>query len=268
MNRSRHNLFDKTPSAVTPTDPPQQGAATLQNSRPSDADPQALRRRAARAVIRAGASAASMAGYDAVIERSPGSESTYLHVHRRGVWWGFRVSCHRPTYDCCRDYEQVLFDLDRHPAGPDPAAVRRAAVWLAWRAPLAGMVVADPRAVTDAIDRLAAKLSDGRLYRDPAGVCWRWDAAAAAWAPATIDLSTGRPAVASATHRRTRRPNRLAFPLQPPAPAAAAGDDAVAASPSPPTHSGQRLIPPRVRCEVRHAMNVTARWAAELEASG
>lgn len=187
--------------------------------------------RLTRGAARVGEAAASLAGLECVTERSPGSESVYLHVRhtRRGgesAWRGLRISCHAPSYECCHDYEQFLL-----PRAPTLAELRGAAVRLQGRVRSGGRAVADPRRVADAIDRLAHQLSDGRVYRDAAGRRWRWDAGSSNWSP--VGPRPGKP---------PRHNN-------------------------PPRHSGTRALSPRVRCNLRHAMNAAAAWAAEFDAS-
>lgn len=194
-------------------------------------------RRACRCVARCGEASASLAGLECVTEHSPGSESTYLHVRRRGLWWGIRISCHRPAYDCCRDYEQLLLP-DPCPEATLVADMRRVVA----RVRVGGRVVAGPRDVARAIDRLAQRLSHGRCYRDRHGRRWRWDAAAQAWG--ALQAGAGRP---STKQRATAGPAQH-----------------VGAPASPPTLRGDRPLSPRIRCGVRHEMNGSARWQAEL----
>lgn len=177
-------------------------------------------RHATRQVARCGEAVASLAGLVCVTERSPGSESVYLHLLRDGVWRGLRISCHAPAYDCCHDYEQLLLRpaCSRHSIS---MALRRVAA----RVRSGGRVVADPQAVSAAIGRLALQLSDGRLYRDRRGNRWRWDGSGESWSPLGAARTVAGP---------------------------------------PPEHTGLRPLSPRVRCEIRHAMNVTACWEAEL----
>ncbi|MEN1678364.1 MAG: hypothetical protein AAGJ46_02145 [Planctomycetota bacterium] len=177
--------------------------------------------RLTRRLARCGEAAASLAGFECVTERSPGSESVYLHILRGARWRGIRLSCHAPAYECCHDYEQLLIAR-----GSTAGQLAVAACRVAWLVRHGGRVVADPAAVADAIDRLSRQLSHGRRYRDQAGYLWRLDAPTDAWRP--VGMSDERP--------------------------------------SPPAHRGLRIVSPRVCCEVRHAMNVTAAWEAELTA--
>ncbi|QDV72719.1 hypothetical protein [Botrimarina mediterranea] len=89
-----------------------------------------------------------------------------------------------------------------------------------------GEVVADPAAVAVAIDKIAAVLCDGRTYRDDDGLRWRWVADEERW-----DLACRY-----------------------------WGDESVL---TPPTHRPSTVVTARIRCQVRHTQNVTARWAAE-----
>lgn len=89
-----------------------------------------------------------------------------------------------------------------------------------------GEVVADPAAVAVAIDKIAAVLCDGRTYRDDEGLRWRWVADEERW--------------------------ELACRYW--------GDEATLA---PPSHRPSAVVTARIRCQVRHTQNVTARWSAE-----
>lgn len=165
-----------------------------------------------------GEAAASLAGYECVTERSPTTESTYLHIRRGEHWYGLRISCHSPAYHCCHDYEQLIAPRD---AGETD--VRRLSWLVARRAVIGGDVVANPRVVGRAIARLARRLVDGRRYRDAAGGRWRWSVERSAWTP----------------------------------------DGGVLVHADPPTHRPPSPVTPRVRCEIRHAQNVVAKWAFE-----
>lgn len=188
---------------------------------PTDPPTTAGRDEATRLVAQAGETAAIAAGLACVVERSHGSESRYLHVCRDGVWYGLRVSCHEAVYDCCLDYEPLLL-------GDPPTAevIATASESAAQRAVSGGAVVADPAEVAAAIDKIAAVLCDGRVYRDDDGLRWRWIADEERWDLACRfwgDEST----------------------LQPPA------------------HRPSTTVTARIRCQVRHSQNVAARWAVE-----
>lgn len=134
------------------------------------------RQQATARVAEAGEAAAAAAGLRCVTQRSPGSESTYLHVLRDGWWRGVRISCHAAVYDCCIDYAQL-----RLPDTPCSESVANASERVRTLVVAGGEVIADPSVVNAAIERLAAVLCDGRRYRDAAGVRWRWTAADQAW---------------------------------------------------------------------------------------
>jgi len=89
-----------------------------------------------------------------------------------------------------------------------------------------GEVVADPAAVAVAIDKIAAVLCDGRTYHDDDGLRWRWVADEERW-----DLACRY-----------------------------WGDESALI---PPKHRPSAVVTARIRCQVRHAQNVTARWAVE-----
>lgn len=187
---------------------------------PDSRDP-ISRDRATLQVALAGAAAAEAAGYRCVLEPSLHSESRYLHVERKGVWYGVRVSCHEAVYDCCRDYAQLLI------AEPPTPEVLADAVEIVQRLVLSGgEVVADPAAVAVAIEKIAAVLCDGRTYRDDDGLRWRWGAEEERW-----DLACRY-----------------------------WGDESALI---PPNHRPSAIVTARIRCQVRHAQNVTARWAVE-----
>jgi hypothetical protein len=150
------------------------------------------RRAATLLVARAGVIAASHAGLPCVVERSPGSESVYLHTRRGGRWWGIRVSCHAPAYDCCFDYQQLLLG-----SAPTDATIRRDLRRVAVMAVRGGSVVADPGEVAAAIKRLSSALAEGRPARAPDGSHWRWSEAFGTWRPDGGSRPPGTPP----THR-------------------------------------------------------------------
>ncbi|MEO1496341.1 MAG: hypothetical protein AAFV43_04245 [Planctomycetota bacterium] len=157
---------------------------------------------ASRWVTRCGAIAAANAGLECRLERSPASESRYLHVRRGAHWYGFRVSCHAPAYNCCHDYEQALL-----PRGPTLDRLRANAARLVRRIVCGGLVVADPALVERAIHRLGEHLTDGQRWRDRRGGRWRWDAGADRWDP---DNGAAARNEASPTHRpHTRLTSRI-----------------------------------------------------------
>lgn len=94
-----------------------------------------------------------------------------------------------------------------------------------------GEVVADPAVVAIAIDKIAAVLCDGRTYRDDEGLRWRWISDEERW--------------------------ELAYRYW--------GDEAAL---TPPTHRPSAVVTARIRCQVRHTQNVTARWAVEAAREG
>lgn len=138
--------------------------------------PPFARNQATERVLLAGERAALAAGYRCVCERSPGSESAYLHVERNGVWYGVRVSCHAPAYDCSIDYEQL-----RLQEPPAEEAVSAAEALIAERALTGGSIVADPAVVDERIAQIASVMADGRVYRDADGTRWLWSADEEAW---------------------------------------------------------------------------------------
>ncbi|MEN0110108.1 MAG: hypothetical protein AAF805_05245 [Planctomycetota bacterium] len=152
------------------------------------------RQQATTLVAESGESVAADAGLPCVTQRSPGSESTYLHVLRDGWWRGVRVSCHAAVYDCCIDYAQV-----RLPEEADAESVRLASERVRRLVTDGGAVVADPAVVDDAIRRIGAALCDGRRYRDTAGVRWRWSSEQTAWR--RVSLCRGDDEPAPPTHR-------------------------------------------------------------------
>ncbi len=89
-----------------------------------------------------------------------------------------------------------------------------------------GEVVADPAAVAVAIEKIAAVLCDGRTCRDDEGLRWRWIADEERW-----DLACRY-----------------------------WGDEGAL---TPPAHRPSSVVTARIRCQVRHTQNVTARWAVE-----
>lgn len=122
-------------------------------------------------VVRAGRQAATDAGLTVVMEYSPGSESSYFHVLRDGLWRGVRVSCHAAVYDCSIDYQQV-----RVTEPFDAASVAAAKELVVAAVTGGGNVVADPQEVNTAIAKIAAVMADGRVYTDADGSRWRWSA--------------------------------------------------------------------------------------------
>lgn len=172
-------------------------------------------------VVRAGEQAAKAAGFVAVVEESRNSESRYLHVQRDSVWYGLRVSCHEPVYDCCGDYEQLLLSRT-----PSEVALGEAIERAASLAVAGGRVVADPADVKVAIEKIASVLNDGRTYRDDTGLRWRWSSDESAW--------------------------KLACRYD--------GEELDLVHP---THQPASRVTDRIRSQVRHSQNVTAKQAAE-----
>ena len=109
---------------------------------------------------------------------------------------------------------------------PTPEVLARAIETVQHLVLSGGEVVADPAAVAVAIGKIAAVLCDGRTYRDDEGLRWRWIADEERW--------------------------ELACRYW--------GDESVLV---PPTHRPSAVVTARIRCQVRHAQNVTARWSAE-----
>lgn len=109
---------------------------------------------------------------------------------------------------------------------PTPEALAKACEVVERLVLSGGEVVADPAAVNVAIDKIAAVLCDGRTHRDDEGLRWRWVADEERW--------------------------ELACRYW--------GDEAALV---PPTHRPSAVVTARIRCQVRHTQNVTARWSAE-----
>lgn len=127
-------------------------------------------------LIHTGTAAASMAGLQCVVERSPSSESVYFHTRHGEVWRGVRVSCHAPAYACSADYEQLL--VSRSTTSEElPAYLQR----LRHRVRYGGRVIANPAEVRSAIERLESLLLDGHRYVDRMGVVWRWSSSQRRW---------------------------------------------------------------------------------------
>lgn len=187
----------------------------------SDASPSVGREAATTAVVQAGESAAQAAGFRFVTEQSRNSESRYLHVLRHGVWYGLRVSCHQPVYDCCRDYEQLLLS-----ESPDSSEVTAACAVAAASAVEGGGVVADPADVAVAIEKISSVLNDGRTFRDDDGLRWRWSSDESRWELAC---------------RYWGDESQLRPPTEPPS----------------------SRVTDRIRSQVRHSQNVTAKQATD-----
>ncbi|MEQ8848446.1 hypothetical protein [Botrimarina sp.] len=173
-------------------------------------------------VAEAARASALAAGHRVEVECSPGSESTYVHVCRDSRWYGVRVSCHAPAYDCSIDYAQVL--IEEPPTAESIAAAASRAEELAVRG---GAVVADPADVAVAIAKIAAVMADGRVFRDADGTRWRWSSDDDAWRQIGRYWGDGPP--------------------------------------TPPAHRPNPAVGARIRCQVRHAQNTSAKWAAEHE---
>jgi hypothetical protein len=131
---------------------------------------------AVRRLAACGETAASFAGWLCITERSPGSESAYLHVERHATWYGLRLSSHAPAYACSRDYEQIFV-----PPRLDDNAFRRLALHVAARVRHGGRVVASPADVQEAFARLTAFLADGMHFADRQRNRWRWSAETQQW---------------------------------------------------------------------------------------
>ncbi|TWT99346.1 hypothetical protein Pla108_02830 [Botrimarina colliarenosi] len=114
---------------------------------------------------------------------------------------------------------------------PDEAAITEATQRAEHGVLRGGDVVANPADVAVAIDKIAAVLCDGRTYRDDDGLRWRWRSEAASW--------------------------ELACRYW--------GDETQL---SPPSHRPAATVTARIRCQVRHAQNVAARWAFEEGRAG
>lgn len=135
-----------------------------------------------------------MSGCECVTERSPTSESTYLHLRRGGHWYGIRVSAHPPAYACSRDYASVI--VPRNPTDAVAAELTATVVALTRRN---AAVVADPREVRRATRRLEDFLLTGRRCTDTRGVRWEWSAERRAWS--RVDGQAPPPGAAPPTHR-------------------------------------------------------------------
>jgi hypothetical protein len=114
----------------------------------------------------------------------------------------------------------------RVPEPPTPDAIANACETVRELVLSGGEVVADPAAVAVAINKIAAVLCDGRTCRDDDGLRWKWIADEGRW--------------------------ELACRYW--------GDESTLA---PPTHRPSAVVTARIRCQVRHTQNVTARWAVE-----
>lgn len=113
------------------------------------------------------------------------------------------------------------------PCPPTPEAVAAASVIAAERALSGGSVVADPADVAVAIEKIASVMADGRHFRDADGTRWRWSADEQAWRQSGRYWGDGPP--------------------------------------TPPAHRPHQAVSARIRCQVRHSQNTTAKWAAEHE---
>ena len=112
---------------------------------------------ATRLIAEAGLGAAEAAGLVCHLERSPTSESLYLHTKRGGYWYGVRISCHEAVYDCCLDYEQLMVE------DPPLTEAIEAGSESASQMVLEGNhVVADPAEVAEAIEKIASVMARSR----------------------------------------------------------------------------------------------------------
>jgi hypothetical protein len=109
---------------------------------------------------------------------------------------------------------------------PTPEVLARATETVQQLVLSGGEVVADPTAVAVAIEKIAAVLCDGRTHRDDEGLRWKWVAEEERW--------------------------ELACRYW--------GDESAL---TPPNHRPSAVVTARIRCQVRHTQNVTARWSAE-----
>lgn len=139
-------------------------------------------------MARRGEEAARQAGLRCLTERSPNSESTYVHVQRDQVWYGIRISCHDPVYDCCTDYQQLSL-TDR----PTAAIVVEAAERAERLVVEGGDVVADPAEVEQAIQKIASVMADGRVYKADDETRWRWSSDEESWTLASRYRGEGEP---------------------------------------------------------------------------
>ncbi|MEM8864756.1 MAG: hypothetical protein AAGF31_04345 [Planctomycetota bacterium] len=128
-------------------------------------------------LVRCGEAAASLAGHRCITEWSPASESVYLHIERRGIWFGVRIAAHAPAYDCSRDYACVL--VPRYSTSDTQVVDLTRTVLTHVRC--GGSVVADPRDVWRATRRLNGFLQTGRKYVDRNGNRWVWSADEGQW---------------------------------------------------------------------------------------
>lgn len=155
----------------------------------SPEEPPITRQEATAQIAALGEAAAAGAGLRCVTERSPNSESTYLHVQRGIIWYGVRLSCHEAVYDCCLDYEQIHLG--------DPPTTSRLEIGgeqVVESVMSGGLVVADPEEVRVAINNIASVMADGRVYQDDSGLRWRWTADDEAWNLISRHWGEGEPA--------------------------------------------------------------------------
>lgn len=177
-----------------------------------------------------------------IVEHSDRSEATYLHVQRNHVWYGIRIACHAPRHACSKDYQQIII-----PHAPDHATFTVARATTMRAVEQGGLVVADPRDVRAAIDRLEYERADGTMVCGSSGQWWRWCFAEVTWhcvtGPATLPANN--------MDEMLRDGGELAQ-------VTCAG------------HLGKPEFVPRARvssldqCVVRHQLNFRERWAYDV----
>ena len=135
-----------------------------------------------RRLVDIGRCAATVAGYDTIVETAAGSESTYLHVKRDGWWFGIRVSTHAAVYGCSIDYDQITVPRVEDASESDQGWDRfdEVASVLRANAVTGGSVVADPIHVRQQILRAEMDAADRSTHIDEQGE-FRFDSATATW---------------------------------------------------------------------------------------
>lgn len=161
-------------------------------------------------LVRVAVRRAEQLGLRLVLEKSDLSEARYLHLLRQATWFGFRIACHLPHYDCSADYHQVIVPFDS-----EPNLLQRTEAYLQEALRQGGQVVADPAEVTVEIEAEEYRRVDGFLASDGEGNRWRWIASSARWIPEASlhrSRSTGpafTPVVKLSSHQRCAIRHRL-----------------------------------------------------------